>query len=282
MSDEKLAVSTWAVRQSFKNPNVGFEGIVNFLTENRIKYAELNTFFIKNPPEHAPLLTRAITWHFGGLPMNQIIETLNSNSIKPIVLTIDATNMFQKDQRGRDRQIQYVRAWIDRARDVGIRTLRVDVGFLLNSPPVEILLSRLLATFKSILTYCEDADVIVLFENHFGPTASPSFFQSIAKEIDSPNFGILLDCGNFKPRSEIYDHIFTLKDLIKHVHIKTFNFNDQGQESGLDYERILGDLLKTGYNGFYTIEFEGKVKRRGDDFVGTKKSIDLARKYISW
>jgi sugar phosphate isomerase/epimerase len=278
MLGDKLAVSTWAFRQSLKDPDVGFAGLVDFLFQNGIKYAELNSFFLDSPGKSPPLLKRVVSRYFGTIPAKQAIEMLGTQSIIPALLTIDATNLFQTSQKGRDRQLTYVRGWLDLCRDLGIPGVRVDIGNPLLPTSHEKLLSRLVATFKPVLAHVEEAGMNVVLENHFGPSSSPALFQAIADEIHSPSFGILLDCGNFKPRSAIYDSILVLKDRIKHVHVKTYQFGTDGEDALLDYTRIFANLRKVGFDGFLTIEYEGKVKKKGDDMVATKRSIDLVRR----
>jgi sugar phosphate isomerase/epimerase len=276
---DKLAVSTWALRQSIKDPDVGFAGLVDFLSQNGIKYAELNSFFLDCPGKSPPLLKRVVSRHFGTISAKRAIEMLGARSIKPALLTIDATNLFQKDQKGRDRQLAYVRGWLDLARNLGIPGVRVDIGYTLLPTSDEKLLSRLVATLKPVLAHAEEAGMSVLLENHFGPSSSPALFQAIADRVHSPSFGMLLDCGNFKPKSAIYESILTLKDRIKHVHVKTYQFGADGEDALLDYSEIFANLKKVGFDGFLSIEYEGKAKNKGDDMVATKKSIDLVRRH---
>ena len=101
--------------------------------------------------------------------------------------------------------------------------------------------------------------------------------NKVKQNISSPNFGYLLDTGNYKPKELIYENILKLGKSIKVVHAKTYDFNDNGEEPTLNFEKIIENLKKIGYDGFYSVEFEG---RSWGDLEGTQKTLELLRKYL--
>ena len=153
---------------------------------------------------------------------------------------------------------------------------RIDMGFKPLFVGDDKLLPRFNATFGPILKAAEDRNVKMVIENHYGPSSDVGFLLKVKEEFTSPNCGILLDFGNFKPKSDVYDAILGLKDAILICHAKAYAFDEAGEETTLDYKRIIDNLESVGFDGWYSIEFEGK----GDGLVGTRKTLDLLRKYL--
>jgi sugar phosphate isomerase/epimerase len=60
------------------------------------------------------------------------------------------------------------------------------------------------------------------------------------------------------------------------VQAKTYYGGGEWYSLELDYKRIIDILKKVNYQGYISIEFEGKEP--GD--MGVRKSVDLLRKYI--
>ncbi|MFQ5824566.1 MAG: hypothetical protein ACE5JB_10965 [bacterium] len=60
-----------------------------------------------------------------------------------------------------------------------------------------------------------------------------------------------------------------------HVHAKSFDFDTNGEERYLDYQRCLQILKDSGYDGTITVEYEGA----GDALKGCLQTRDLILKY---
>jgi sugar phosphate isomerase/epimerase len=85
---------------------------------------------------------------------------------------------------------------IDYARAIGAKVMRV-VGSSLTFrfDPHEPQLERLTKMFKEAVKVAEDADIKMAVENHFDFDSDE--FLSLIQAVDSPNFGLTLDTGNF-------------------------------------------------------------------------------------
>ncbi|MBD3350368.1 MAG: TIM barrel protein, partial [Candidatus Lokiarchaeota archaeon] len=138
------------------------------------------------------------------------------------------------------------------------------------------MINRMKKTMQPILSYVEDKKIEIVVENHVGLAGLKAFILPLKQEINHPKFGLLLDFGNFNPKNDIYDMIPKLEDFIHLVHCKSYNFDEKGEETTLDYNRIMRELNEISYNGYYSIEYEGK----GDNLKGTKKTLELMKKYL--
>ncbi|MFX0098380.1 MAG: sugar phosphate isomerase/epimerase family protein [Candidatus Hodarchaeota archaeon] len=281
MTTSNISVATYSVRDAIKKKDVGYEGIADFLLENGIKHIELNTRFFKPLSSHPSIVGWAIST-FTNLflvkqyPLDHVLGVIKDKGVSPIMMTIDGANMFQGSEKGREKMLNYIKSWLEPASAEGMEFARIDMGLKPLLVSSDKLLPRFNETFGPILKAAEDLNVKLVIENHYGPSSNVKFLLKVKEEFTSPNCGILLDFGNFKPKSGVYDAILGLKETILICHAKAYEFDESGDETRLDYKRIIENLKSVGFNGYYSIEFEGK----GDDLAGTKKTLELLRKYL--
>ena len=60
------------------------------------------------------------------------------------------------------------------------------------------------------------------------------------------------------------------------AHIKTYEFDDEGQETTIDVGKCIGIFRKYNFEGFLVAEFAGQ----GDEYVGIEKTVRLINRYI--
>lgn len=253
-----IAIATYSLRNELKKPEVGMSGIADFIQSLGVKFVELNNSFI-DPTK-----------------FQDTVKIFTDRSLTPTQLTIDGNNFFQKSAKARADQFAFMKKWIDPAHKAGIKMLRANMGHGFGLFKKTDSLDNLLATFKPILEYTESLGMKFTFENHGGKSSDINFQLAVKKELPSKNFGYLLDCGNYRPKDLVYDNIPKLGSAILVVHAKMYGFNEQGEETQLDYGRIIKLLKQIGYSGDYNIEFEGNLP----DYEGVKKTLALLQKYL--
>ena len=103
------------------------------------------------------------------------------------------------------------------------------------------------------------------------------------KAVNNPNFGTLPDFGNFpkgddgKYKIDIYDAIARMMPYAKGVSAKSYDFDEKGNETTLDYARIMKIVTKAGYHGFVGIEYEGSRLSEPEGIKATKKLLESLR-----
>ncbi len=117
----------------------------------------------------------------------------------------------------------------------------------------------------------EECGVILGIENHWGLTREPEGVLRIANAIDSPFMGVLMDTGNFL--EEPYDKLEQLASKAVMVQAKTYYGGGEWYTLDLDYQRIAKILHKVDFQGYVSLEFEGKAP--ADE--GVPKSLSLFR-----
>ena len=116
---------------------------------------------------------------------------------------------------------------------------------------------------------------VVSLEYHWGLTRTPEGLLRIVNAIGSPWLGVLMDTGNFL--EDPYDKLEQIAAQAVFVQAKTYYGGGEWYTLDLDYPRIANILKKVNYQGYISLEFEGKE----DANTGVPKSLELLRQAFS-
>jgi L-ribulose-5-phosphate 3-epimerase len=121
----------------------------------------------------------------------------------------------------------------------------------------------------------------VIVENHGGISSNGEWLAGVIKAVDLKNCGTLPDFGNFKISStqnyDRYKGVAEMMPYAKGVSAKTYGFNAQGEETEIDYFRMMKIVLDAGYHGYVGIEYEGPVTSEPEGVKLTKALLERVR-----
>ena len=126
-------------------------------------------------------------------------------------------------------------------------------------------------SIQQCLPVAEEYGVLLALENHWGLCSTPEGQLRIKKAIDSPWLGILMDTGNFLENP--YSKLEMIAPYTSFVQAKTYYGGGEWYSLDLDYKRIIAILQKVNYQGYISLEFEGKE----DAATAVPKSIEMVR-----
>jgi sugar phosphate isomerase/epimerase len=124
---------------------------------------------------------------------------------------------------------------------------------------------------QACLPAAERAGVLLALENHWGLTTRTEHLLRIYKAVASPWLGINLDTGNFP--GDPYPEIEKLAPHASIVQAKTYYGGGEWYTLDLDYQRIAGILRKANFQGWVSLEMEGKE----DPATAVPKSLGVLR-----
>jgi sugar phosphate isomerase/epimerase len=127
-----------------------------------------------------------------------------------------------------------------------------------------------------LYTYAADYGINVIVENHGGNSSYGKWLVQIMKSVNKPNCGTLTDLGNFYEYDR-YKGVTEMMPFAKGVSGKTHDFDENGNETQIDYVKMMKIIHDLGYKGYIDVEYEGS-KLSEDE--GIKASIALLRKVI--
>jgi L-ribulose-5-phosphate 3-epimerase len=212
--------------------------------------------------------------------LKELKKRATDNGVTCVLIMIDGEgDLSAIDAAERDKAVEKHKQWVDAAVELGCHSIRVNTGS--NYTPTN--LDTVADGCSKLTEYGASKNVNIICENHGGPSSDPDSLIALMKRVNNPRFGTLPDFGNFpKTRRgvysiDIYDAIAQMMPFAKGVSAKSYDFDESGRESHLDFSRIMKIVTDAGYHGFVGIEYEGSKLSEHDGIIATKKLLESIR-----
>ena len=194
------------------------------------------------------------------------------------LIMIDTTGpLGAADKAARARAVGKTKEWIDAAKFLGCKMIRVnaygDEGG--KQSPAE-LRDSVAESCSALADYAAQADLAVVIENHFNLSSNAEWLVSIMKAVNKPNFGTLPDFGNFDRDQNRYDSVEALMPYAKAVSAKSQKFSDYGMITDTDFFRMMRIVRDAGYQGWVGIE------SAPDDAVDEYEAVRRTKNVLNW
>jgi sugar phosphate isomerase/epimerase len=182
----------------------------------------------------------------------------------------------------RARAVENHRKWVEAAKTLGCHSVRVNAR---SNPDLPYEEQEKLAA-DGLRSLCELADphgIGVLVENHGGLSSNGAWLSAVMKRVSHPRIGTLPDFGNFRLREtpeEWYDRYQGVRELMpfaRAVSAKSHDFDENGEETGTDYNKMMRIVLDAGYRGYVGIEYEGERLPEAQGVEKTKALLSRVR-----
>ena len=224
--------------------------------------------------------------------LKSLRQRAENNGVELICLSIHQ-DFVDPDKIVRDKNIEHTLRCIDIAHELGISYIRLNSGRwntiksfdeLMANRGIEPILPGFteddgfnwcIESITECLPAAEKAGVVLALENHWGLTRTPEGLLRIVNAIGSPWLGVLMDTGNFL--EDPYGKLEQIAAQAVFVQAKTYYGGGEWYTLDLDYPRIAQILKKANYQGYISLEFEGKE----DANTGVPKSLELLRQSFS-
>ncbi len=198
------------------------------------------------------------------------------------------------DREKRQANIAKTIASIELAYQLGIPTMRVNTGRWGTSKDFDELMKNrgiepplpgytdedaypwVIESIEKCLPTAEKCGVVLGLENHWGLGRTPEGVLRIVNAVNSPWLRVTLDTGNFL--EDPYDRLAVLTPQTAFVQAKTYYGGGIWYALDLDYPRIAAILRQHRYNGFISLEFEGREDYR----TAIPKSLAVLRGAFTW
>jgi sugar phosphate isomerase/epimerase len=162
----------------------------------------------------------------------------------------------------RDKQIAYMKQWIDYAEILGAPVIRIFAGHIGKGQSPKDAHKLMVDGISESCDYAGQHGVILALENHGGPTATADGLLAIVRDVNSPWFGVNFDSGNFHSRDP-YAELEQIAPYSVNVQIKA-SVKPAGQsKQPSDYNRVAKIIRDSGYRGYIVLEFEDADDPRG-------------------
>lgn len=242
----KISLAQWTLNRELRSgeiDNLDFAKVAHDHGIDAVEY--VNQFFMDKAGDKKYLAQ-----------MKERAEDLGVTSV--LIMCDREGNIGDPDDKKRTQTIDNHRKWIDAAKFLGCHSIRVNAG----SAGTWEEQVKLAADGLSRLTEIgAQQDINVIVENHGGLSSNADWLSEVITRVDHPRCGTLPDTGNFRIKEGVtydsYRGVEKLMQWAKGVSIKERVWDDHGNDSEMDFERMLRIVLDAGFHGYCGIEYGG-------------------------
>ena len=274
----KLSLAQWSLHKTFNE-----DGISPF------KFAEMSKEMGFQGLEYVNHIYAKQIETLGFDVVIDSLKTLSAqNGMQNVLIMVDNEgDLADPDETIRDAAVENHKKWVDAAAKLGAHAIRVNT-FGTNDP--EIWKTSVVDGLQKLATYAATKNINVLCENHGWLSSDAEKLMQAITDVNMTNCGTLPDFGNWCTKrkdvgekwgecAELYPDKYKGTSLMmaaaKAVSAKSYDFDTNGNETTIDYKRMLQIVKDAGYTGFIGVEYEGS---RLDETAGTKATRDLLLK----
>jgi L-ribulose-5-phosphate 3-epimerase len=191
-----------------------------------------------------------------------------------LIMCDDEGALGDPEPQLRSQAVSNHHKWVRAAKYLGCHSIRVNAYSKGSDQEQQKLAADGL---RRLSEYAAEYDINVIVENHGGLSSDGRWLTGVIKKVGLPNCGTLPDFGNFPPETDIYEAVEMLIPYAKSVSAKSYDFDEKGDETRIDYYRMMKIVLDAGYKGHVGIEYEGERLSETDGIVATKKLLEKIR-----
>ena len=197
--------------------------------------------------------------------------------VKSLLIMVDGEGRLgDPNKKKRLEAVENHFKWVSAAKSLGCHSIRVNAA---SSGGFEEQQKLAADGLQRLSEYAAPYGINVIVENHGGLSSHGEWLAGVIEMVDLDNCGTLPDFGNFYitrgENAKLYNRYKGVDELMpyaKAVSAKTYDFGENGNETTIDYHRMMKIVLDHGYHGHVGIEYEGD---RLGEFEGIKKSKAL-------
>ena len=218
--------------------------------------------------------------------MQNFIDKNNAEAKKHgltnVLIMIDGEgDLSTTDEEERAKAIKNHHKWVDAAAAMGCHSIRVNLDGTMEQKPWE---ETSVKSLTQLSTYAKEKNINIIVENHGGPSSEASWLASVMEKVNMDNCGTLPDFGNFCVKRENgsyysskcieeydkYKGTAEMMPFAKGVSAKSYDFDKNGNETKIDFERMMQIVKEAGYTGFVGVEYEGDNLSEEEGIIATK------------
>lgn len=208
--------------------------------------------------------------------LKELKDRTDSEGIQNHLIMVDNEgHLGDTDAKARLTAVENHYKWIDAARYLGCKTIRVNAA---GAGTAEEVKAAAVDGLGKLTEYGKKNKINVLVENHGGYSSNGKWLSDVIKQVNSPFCGTLPDFGNFKvSEGNIYDKYQGVRELMpfaKGISAKSHYFNEDGTETDIDYVRMFEIIKEAKWSGIVGIEYEGKGTSEEEGIRKTKQLLD--------
>jgi len=265
----EIAIGEWSLHRALFGKTLNHLDVAKLIKQDfGIDALEYSAQFFMDKPQDKDYLS-------------QLRRRSKDYGVTPVLITVDSQgNLGDPDEALRLKSVENHRRWIDAATALGCESIRVNAYSDEKLSPEEQ--AKLVVDgLRRLVEIGAKQGVNVIVENHGHLSSNGKWLVSVVEGVDLPTCGTLPDFGNFPTQpGEAYDRYQGVAEMMpyaKGVSAKAYDFDDQGNETTIDFRRMMKIVLDAGYHGYVGIEYEGARLSEPDGIRASKKLLETIR-----
>lgn len=211
--------------------------------------------------------------------LSEMKKRANDLGVRNVLIMIDEEGALgYADENRRKKAVENHYKWVEAARFLGCHSIRVNAQ---SQGDYAEQLERAADGLGRLTEFGAQHQINVIVENHGGLSSNGEWLSAVIKKVNHPRCGTLPDFGNFNlGNGQQYDRYKGVQELMpfaKGVSAKSMDFDDQGNETKIDYRKMMKIVIDAGYRGHVGIEYSGERLSEPDGVRATKKLLERVR-----
>lgn len=209
--------------------------------------------------------------------LKELLTITKNEGIQNHLIMIDGEGMLgDLDEKARQQAVEKHHKWVTAAKYLGCKSIRVNAAGRGTADEVK---TAVVDGLGRLAEFGRQHKINIIVENHGGYSSDGSWLASVMKQVNNPYCGTLPDFGNFRiSKDQEYDKYQGVKDLLpyaKGISAKSLNFDANGNEDTIDFDRMFKIISDAKWKGIVGIEYEGSKLSEEE---GIKKTAELLRR----
>ena len=207
-------------------------------------------------------------------------EAKKHNMQNVLIMVDHQGDLAVTDNKTRQEAVENHFKWVDAAAAMGCHAIRVNAA---GSDVPDQWKKNAVDGLTKLATYAKTKNINVIVENHGGLSSNGAMLARVMEIINMDNCGTLPDFGNFcitknsdASCANMYNRYKGVTELMPHakaVSAKSYNFDAAGNETEINYTKMLQIVKGSGYKGFIGVEYEGDILGEEAGILATKELI---------
>lgn len=280
----KLSLAQWSLNQEIRFNGMDpfdFARIADSMGFEGLEYvSQLYKPFYENPENGVDGLVKRLK------------EESEKYDIANLLIMVDGEgDLADPDDTKRDLAVENHKKWVDAAAALGCHSIRVNT-FGTNDPVKWQV--TVVDGLKKLSEYAVTKNINVLCENHGWLSSDAEALMEALGKVNMENCGTLPDFGNWcvkrkdgaqwgeceEEYPDKYKGIELMMARAKAVSAKSYAFAADGEETSIDYTKMVRIVKDAGYIGYIGVEYEGE-KPEVDGIIATKDLLINAAKKLN-
>jgi sugar phosphate isomerase/epimerase len=211
--------------------------------------------------------------------LDELKSRADAHGVTSLLIMIDGEGeLGATDDAARRRAVERHLPWLEAAAALCCHAIRVNAA---GDGAPDALAARVADSLVQLADAATPHGLSVIVENHGGLSSDGGWLAGVMRRAGHPRVGTLPDFGNFRiDATRDYDRYLGVAELMpwaRALSAKSYDFDAAGNETTIDFERMLGIVAAAGYRGHVGIEYEGERLSEPEGIRLTKALLERVR-----